>query len=541
MSRGCSRSAISRGCLRHAAPCARHGTARHCYYLVPLNYLFTSLLRRVHDYLAICGAQRDYMSAPPLATMAHDASYYRLPCTSTDVIFECDALSRVLQFIDANLSPRIRRSCRRNRRQRAPVRLVARLSVSNNSTSCGSSAPRTRSIAAAGQLEAAAAFEQNLECCVTCVFYFVSLPESITALRTQISRLRSPSVVAAPMGERPQRRPPSLMARRHDSTTEDDENLDDDDDDSSINTDTVCRRRLPLALLLLRSTIAYRWRACLPPYAARRIIITTTPLAARRVQTSMTRRPRVLAATARHSQTAACRNAPPPTTTVTTTPRATTSRSATTCPETPRRHTMPPQCSPSMLLATADGNEKRVSPPLASADTANTATTNNSGSNINNHSSQRTPRTDSPSEQNSRLLQSVTTGSRSGFDSSDAMAQEELFDRAPIPPARSPPPPPTAASASQPAAYTEGTFGTPVPVSNTPYAPILHHARAPPPAPLSAAAANSSHAATSAVKSAEAVLSNGSRSGSSEQTTQFRISSSEGTANSTETLAVAAK
>ncbi len=531
---------------RTVTACSRHGVHRHCFYMVSLEYMFTSLLRRVHDYLMICQAQIDYMNSTPLDGFDLDTSLYKLPVTSTDVVFECDALSRVLQFINSHLinahPPFVPEKICANIRPFASQRRekvennwtsVWNEHVSNNSGSNGAVSATTEKTDEKPENDGVdGAPERNLECCVTCVFNFVSLPEHITSPGAS-----SAQPVIPVKAERPRRRPP-VMSKRNDSTT-DDENgaagVTNGDNESSSCSD-------------IGSPLPARTRHSVP---------SSMPALARR--------------SGKHESN---NNDDTPPDSVTDPAKLYTNGSRTNARATangggggddnddddddgpngydfsfgrylttPLRHTMPPAASLSMLEEqqhTTNG----VSPLLLA-----TAPAGVCGA-ADGQQSNRTPRTESPSDQQhavQKLLQSVTTDSRDDSESDDDDdndgdgeedeeddADESSFDLAPVPDVQPTPRP------------VVGVFGAPIPTSNTPYnAPImyhiqsplstlgsatlvlppppLHHHHPPPPLPPSVAVIKKS-ATKSTYTSVE------SRStGSGDQTTQFRLSTSSST------------
>jgi len=213
--------------------CTRHGLRKQCFFLVPLRYTFTSLLQRVHDYLAIRQLLGDYINLPPLSTLP-DPSLYRLPLTSDAVVFDCDSLHRAVQFIEthliaahplfvpseigAHLRPFIR-----SPQQRANPH------VNENTWPVvwQSRAKQAEYNRAAGHVEEANYLESNLQCSVACVVYYVTLP---APHNTRLS-----SGLTSPV--RPRRRPSMPSKQRTDLTTDDERNAHSQPDDSSTLTD----------------------------------------------------------------------------------------------------------------------------------------------------------------------------------------------------------------------------------------------------------------------------------------------------------------
>ena len=223
------------------AACARHGLRKQCFFLVPRRYAFTSLLQRVHDYLAIRQLTADYINLPPLSTPLPDPSLYRLPLTSDCVVFDCDSLHRAVQFIEAHLvaahplfvpaeigahlRPFV---CTEQQHQH---RVNPHANENTWPAVWQSRAKLAEYNRAAGHVEEANYLESNMQCSVACVVYYVTLP---TVQRNAHARLSAG--LTSPL--RPRRRPPPLPSkRRTDLTTDDERNAYSQPDDSSTITD----------------------------------------------------------------------------------------------------------------------------------------------------------------------------------------------------------------------------------------------------------------------------------------------------------------
>ena len=243
---------------RHFIPCTRHAVSDQCFALVPLMYSYRSLLVRVHMFLAVRQYAEDVNHAPlAMKAMLDDESLYTLPVTSDFVIFDCNSLTRVVEFIDRHLlnahplfsvvevqaalrpfNPSVSpMGCYMNSAtatygHETPIadgvkRLQQAASLAHTSSSWlnvwNSRNAQREQLLVADDVDAAEQLNGSLTCHVTCLFYYITVQSD--------DQIDQPLLV-----RRPIRRPPPLLQSIGTTTTDDEKTIDDNGDDGEAST-----------------------------------------------------------------------------------------------------------------------------------------------------------------------------------------------------------------------------------------------------------------------------------------------------------------
>jgi hypothetical protein len=218
-------------------PCMRHAISDQCFFLVPLTYAYQSLLVRVHIFLSVRHHSNDQSHLSSAAGI--DSTVYNLPTTPEFVIFDCDSLSNVIQFIDSqliNAHPLFNLSDIQGslRPFVAPTFAANALSPATSKSSHvtnGFQKMHTMAAAAAapsswfsvwndrekfyqrllgkGKRALAESIRAHLRARISCLFYYIDVPPELQSDKPE------------PEPRRPTRRPPPLLQSIGTNTTDD--------------------------------------------------------------------------------------------------------------------------------------------------------------------------------------------------------------------------------------------------------------------------------------------------------------------------------
>lgn len=223
---------------RQHIPCMRHAISDQCFFLVPLKYAYQSLLTRVHIYLSVRQHHADQYHLSSSASgdvLNNDPSIYILPKTPDFVIFDCDSLSNVIQFIDSqliNAHPLFNLSDIRGFLRPFVVPPSLQLSSSTKSqqsngferiTTTSATTPSnwlnvwndrfriSEQLKNSSRHQLSEKILKRFEMRISCLFYYIDVPPEL-----QRDKLD-------PSPRRPTRRPPPLLQSINNTTTDDDE------------------------------------------------------------------------------------------------------------------------------------------------------------------------------------------------------------------------------------------------------------------------------------------------------------------------------